>query len=188
MKEAIDVVRAAFPALSYTFSFTSEYDSWREQDVSMLDFLEPHLWMTHTTDFYTRVGYHYERFESTGYENLVAHGERIYREDPARWQAGLKKGVAMLADWSRTSGKPLITTECWSLVDYKDWPLLSWDWLKELCEIGVTEAVATGRWAAMGTSNFCGPQFVGMWRDVAWHRRLTDVIHSAPLPSAAGGP
>ncbi|MDR1824378.1 MAG: hypothetical protein LBR27_03440 [Bifidobacteriaceae bacterium] len=34
----------------------------------------------------------------------------------------------------------------------------------------------------MGTSNFCGPQFHGMWDDVAWHQRLTAAIHAAPLP------
>jgi len=27
----------------------------------------------------------------------------------------------------------------------------------------------------------CGPQFRGMWRDVAWHRRMTDVIHGARI-------
>jgi hypothetical protein len=45
----------------------------------------------------------------------------------------------------------------------------------------VRTASATGRWLAMATSNFCGPQFVGMWRDVSWHQRLTDVIHQGPL-------
>jgi hypothetical protein len=79
------------------------------------------------------------------------------------------------------SGKPLITTECWSLVDYKDWPLLKWDWIKDLCETGVRTAAGTGRWAAMATSNFCGPQFRGMWRDAGWHRRMTQVIRSARL-------
>jgi Sugar-binding cellulase-like len=49
--------------------------------------------------------------------------------------------------------------------------------VKELCEYGVTEAVATGQWSALATSTFCGPQFVGMWRDVAWHQRLTNLIH-----------
>lgn len=183
MREAIAAVRGDFPDLSYTFSMTSEYDMWKEQDVSMLDFLEPHLWMTQSTDFYKQVGYHYERFESKGYENLVAHAERIYRERPEHWQDGLRRGVTMLADWSRAADRPLITTECWAVVDYKDWPLLKWDWVRELCEVGVRAASATGRWAAMGTSNFCGPQFRGMWRDVDWHRRLTDVIHQGALPS-----
>ena len=79
--------------------------------------------------------------------------------------------------------EPLITTECWSLVDYKDAPMLPWDYLIELCELGTRRAAASGRWAAIATSNFCGPQFQGMWRDVAWHRRMTDVIHQAKLPA-----
>ncbi|HET8853611.1 MAG TPA: cellulase-like family protein, partial [Ktedonobacteraceae bacterium] len=84
-------------------------------------------------------------------------------------------------------GKQLITTEGWGVVNYKDWPLLNWEWVKELCEYGVRQASATGLWVAMTTSSFCGPQFVGMWRDKEWHRRLTDVIHSGPMktPPAA---
>lgn len=182
MREASAVVRAAHPGLPCTFSFTSEYDTWRTEDVSMHDFLELHCWMTHWTDFYQQVGYNYERFDSKGYENLVQRGERLYRERPEHWRGGLVRGIEQLAEWSRVSGKPLATTECWGVVDYKDWPLLEWDWVKELCALGVTTAAATGRWAAIATSNFCGPQFEGMWRDVAWHRRLTGVIHAARLP------
>ena len=182
MREAVAVLRAAYPGLPYTFSFTSEYDTWRDEDVSMHDFLELHCWMTHWTDFYERVGYNYERFDSRGYENLVRNGERLYREREADWRAALVKGIEQLAAWSRASGKPLVTTECWGLVDYKDWPLLSWGWIRELCELGVETAAATGRWLAIATSNFCGPQFEGMWRDVDWHRRLTDVIHRARVP------
>ena len=85
----------------------------------------------------------------------------------------------MCAEWSRAADKRLITTECWSLVDYKDWPLLEWDWLKELCELGVPSAAATRCWVAMVTNNFNGPQFAGMWRDIDWHRRMTSIIHSA---------
>jgi hypothetical protein len=69
-------------------------------------------------------------------------------------------------------------------VDFKDWPLLEWDFVKELCWLGTVEAAATGRWLAMATSNFCGPQFAGMWRDVEWHRRLTDRIHQAGIASS----
>jgi hypothetical protein len=128
------------------------------------------------------VGYNYERFESIGYENMAQKAEALYRSNPDHWKASLQKGIDLFAEWSRVSGKPLMTTECWGVVDYKDWPLLSWDWIKELCEFGVRQASSTGRWIAMATSNFCGPQFVGMWRDVDWHRRLTDVIHEGTLP------
>lgn len=181
MKDSIAVVRKAYSDLDYCFSFTTEYDTWQQQDVSYMDLLENHIWMTHWNDFYQQVGYHYERFDSIGYENLAQKGEVLYRADPGRWQADLKRGIELNAEWSRVSGKPLITTECWAIVDYKDWPLLSWDWIKDLCAFGVRQASSTGRWVAMGTSNFCGPQFVGMWRDVDWHRRLTDVIHNAPM-------
>ncbi|MCL4783637.1 MAG: cellulase [Bryobacterales bacterium] len=182
MREAIAVCRAHYPQLDYCFSFTSEYDRWKSEDVSMHDFLELHLWMTHFTDFYKQVGYHYERFDSKGYENLVANGERLYRSRPGYWNTKLAEGVKWAAEWSLASNKPLITTECWSVVDYKDWPLLHWDWIKDLCETGVRTAASAGRWAAIATSNFCGPQFVGMWRDVAWHRRMTGIIHTAKLP------
>ncbi|RPI00157.1 MAG: hypothetical protein EHM72_10070, partial [Calditrichaeota bacterium] len=74
------------------------------------------------------------------------------------------------------AGLPLVTTECWGLVDFKDWPRLNWDVVKELCELGVCAAASVGQWVSIATSNFCSPQFVGMWRDIAWHRRLTDVI------------
>jgi hypothetical protein len=181
MVESLKVVRAAHPGLPFTFSFTSEYETWKSEDVSFLDFLELHLWMTHFSDFYQKVGYNYETFDSKGYENLARNGERLYRSDPAHWQACLVRGIETLAEWSRVSNKALMTTECWGVVDYKDWPLLQWDWVKELCEFGVRKAAATGRWVALATSNFCGPQFTGMWRDVKWHQALTRVIHEAPI-------
>ena len=184
MRESIGKLKQTYPRVNCTFSFTSEYDTWRQQDVAMLDLLELHLWMTTFSDFNQQVGYNFERFSPVGYNNLQKRGEALYRSDPAKWQASLAEGIDVLAAWSRASGKPLMTTECWSVVDYKDWPLLRWDWIKELCEFGVRHASGTGQWSAMATSNFCGPQFVGMWRDVAWHRRMTDIIHQGRLPAA----
>ncbi|HET8549436.1 MAG TPA: cellulase-like family protein [Bryobacteraceae bacterium] len=183
MTNAIAAVRDAYPHLDYTFSFTSEYKTWREQKVGMLDLLELHIWMTQWSDFYRQVGYKYERFDPKGYDNMALHAEQLYRSKPEFWKARLEEGIEFAAEWARTEHKPLITTECWSVVDYKDFPLLAWDWVIELCEHGVRRAARTGQWHAMATSNFCGPQFVGMWRDVSWHRRMTDVIHSAALPS-----
>lgn len=184
MSEPIALLRTKYPDLDYTFSFTSEYQTWQKQDVSMLDFLELHLWMTHFSDFYKQVGYNYERFDPKGYDNLALHGERVYRSNPPHWKERLEFGIRLLADWSRASRKPLITTECWGVVDYKDWPMLRWGWVKELCEFGVLRACEQRQWVAMATSNFCGPQFRGMWRDAEWHRRLTRRIHSTPLPAS----
>jgi hypothetical protein len=181
MRRSIGALRAAHPGLDYCYSFFDELDG-KDQDVSFLDLLEPHVWFTSFSDFYARVPYGFEKFDAAGYDNLVRNGERLYRQDPGHWQAALEHGIATVAAWSRATGKPLVTTECWGVVDYKDWPGLDWGWVKELCALGTLAASATGRWAAIATSNFCGPQFAGMWRDVGWHRRLTDAIHRGALP------
>jgi hypothetical protein len=182
MNEALTPLRQRFSDLPFTFSFTTDYERWREIDVTALDFLELHLWMTMFSDFYQQVGYGFELFSSVGYDNLQLNGEALYQKHPAHWQAALCRGIDLAAGWSQAARKPLITTECWGIVDYKDWPLLSWGWIKELCELGVRRASASGRWAAIATSNFCGPQFVGMWREVAWHQHLTELIHNGRLP------
>jgi len=187
MRESIKILRSKYPQVPYTFSFTGEIteQTLSKGDLSMLDFLEPHIWMVSMNDqeFYKKVGYHYERFSYEGYDNLALKGEKLYRENEAYWKAGLLKQIKLAAEWSRKLNMPLITTECWGVVDYKDWPLLKWDWIKELCEYGATEAAKTGRWAGIGTSNFCGPQFEGMWRDKLWHANLTDKIKISPIDS-----
>ena len=63
-----------------------------------------------------------------------------------------------------------------------DRPGTDWSWIKQLCEIGVRTASATGKWAAMASNNFCGPQFPTLWSDIEWHRKITDIIHSGSAP------
>ena len=185
MRDSINILRAKYPDMKYTFSFTGEVTEQTKKwgDISMLDFLEQHIWMVNfnNEEFYRYVDYHYETFDPAGYQKIVKNAKKLYLDKKEYWQDGLKKQIRYAADWSEYSEKPLITTECWGLVTYKDWPLLDWDWIKELCETGVTEAAGTGRWKAIATSNFCGPQFVGMWRDIAWHKKLTAVIHNSKL-------
>ena len=86
-----------------------------------------------------------------------------------------------MATFSRSARLPIATSEGWAIVDYKDWPGLDWGWVKEMSEVALDQALTTGRWSLLCTSNFCGPQFVGMWRDVAWHRRLTERIRKAAI-------
>jgi hypothetical protein len=153
------------------------------RDLGFFDLLEHHTWMAKENggEFNREVQYGFQRFETKGYENLVAHAGRLYRERSAHWQQLLTTRIASLAAASRRTRLPLGTTECWAIIDYKDWPGLSWDWVMELCALGTMTAAETGRWAFIATSNFCGPQFVGMWRDVAWHRKLTSAIKSSSL-------
>ncbi|MFI6600509.1 cellulase-like family protein [Nonomuraea sp. NPDC050536] len=184
--EALAEVRTAYPIIPLCFSVSAELWSWSEQDVSGFDFLEPHVWMAHNqkTGFYAELGYDMtaSMFDPAQYELLAREAPALYARDRDRWRAVLSGAVENVADWSRVAGRPLITTECWAIVNWKDGPGLDWAWIKELCEFGVGAALATGRWIGLATSNFCGPQFRGMWEDVAWHQRLTSQIRNTPTP------
>jgi hypothetical protein len=181
MARSIGQLRAEFPDLVYTYSFAHELETWKSQDVSMLDILEPHVWMSTTRGgaYNDAAGYGFEKFDPVGFDNLVRNGRREYEQNQASYDEALFEQIDRMADWSRASGLPLFTTECWAIVDYKDWPGLDWDWIMDLTAKGVEHALGTRRWVGVATSNFCGPQFVGMWRDVAWHQRLTSAIHAS---------
>lgn len=183
MHKAVGLVRGKYPAMPLLFSCAGGPQGFAEHDLSDFDLLDPHIWMVQQYDgeFYKLAGYAYERFDPKGYTNLSLKAEEVYRARPEYWQKGLEKAIDDFAAVSRKIKMPLITTECWGIVDYKDWPLLKWDWVKELCALGAQRAAASGRWLAIATSNFCGPQFVGMWRDKQWHQRLTGIIKSAEI-------
>ncbi len=182
MQESIALVRKAYPQLPLCYSFTGGNPLlYAKYDLSFFDCIEHHIWMAqlNNEEYYKEVGYKYERFSPEGYKNLVSNYEKVFLQRPGYWRNMLTEGIKLVAESARAARQPLITTECWGLVDFKDWPLLKWDIIKELCESGVKTASATGQWLAMATSNFCGPQFTGMWRDVAWHQRLTAIIKNS---------
>jgi hypothetical protein len=132
-------------------------------------------------EFYKTAGYKYDRYTLDSYQSFVEKGEPLYRAKPEYWQNLLRQHVLKAAAGFKPHKLPLMTTECWGVVDFKDWPLLNWDWVKDLCRIGVETSAATGQWVAIATSNFCGPQFKGMWRDVEWHRSITKLIKNSPI-------
>jgi hypothetical protein len=183
MTIAMEVVRTQYPDLPLCFSNTTDatnsHASW---SAGGADLLEPHIWMATSSDFNARLDYNYERFDLAGYDRIATHAYALYDYARADWLAALGNTIDRTAAWALAEQRPLITTECWALVDYKDWPLLEWDWIKDICAWGVARASDTGAWAAMATSNFCGPQFRGMWRDIDWHREQTRRISSARLP------
>jgi len=194
MKTATELVRKQYPQLLINFSFDNvDIEKYSKYDLSFFDFAEHHIWMVkeNNGEFYREVK---ERSKAAGrpvdfdglfsnqaYKNLVAEYQGIYNEKPEYWKKLLTDKIKLAAEHTAKAKLPLITTECWGIVDYKDWPLLSWDWVKELCELGAVTAAETGQWMAIATSNFCGPQFAGMWNDIDWHQRITKKIKSSPI-------
>jgi hypothetical protein len=184
MRKAVSLLRAKYTQMPLLFSCAEdEPEKYLEHDLSDFDLLDPHIWMVQQNDseFYQLSDYHYERFDAKGYTNLSLKAESVYRARPEYWQKLLMQTIDRHATVSRKMKTPLITTECWGIVDYKDWPLLHWDWVMDLCALGTQRAASSGQWLAIATSNFCGPQFVGMWRDKEWHQRLTHAIKTAEI-------
>jgi hypothetical protein len=187
MHRAISLVRVKYPRMPLFFSCSSgRVENYLEHDLSDFDLFDPHVWMAQENgdEFYKIVGYAYERFDPKGYTNLSLKAESTYRSRREYWQHLLTGKIDRLASISAKLGKPLVTTECWAIVDYKDWPLLKWDWVKDLCLLGVQRSASSGQWLAIASSNFCGPQFAGMWRDKAWHQSVTNAIRSASISPA----
>jgi hypothetical protein len=179
MRDAIGRLRERFPSIPFTFSTCTREDAWLSvEDVCFLDLADHHVWLS-SMEFYRRIDYKFEVFSEVGYDKLKARARALYESDPEFWRNDLARRIDTLAEGSRRTGIPLVNTEGWSLVTWKDGPGLEWDWLLDIAEFAVRHVCSTGRYAAICTSNFCGPQYVGMWRDVAWHQRLTDQIKSA---------
>ncbi len=187
MKEATGIVNKQYPELPLTFSF-DHYQEKKLQDnpTPYLDFIEQHLWMASLKngEFNNKVGIDWNGFSSGDLKRLVEKSELLYKGNKLYWNNILTSSINQLASDAKAANKPLITTECWSVVNYKDYPMLNWDWVKDICALGVTTAAATGQWVAIGTSNFCGPQFKGMWNDIAWHKWLTSLIKNSPVSGA----
>ncbi|NQU85653.1 MAG: cellulase [Mariniphaga sp.] len=184
MKDSILQLKKLYPEIPFCYSFTGgEPNLYTEKDLSFFDLMEHHVWMAQLNggEYYNEVGYDYGRFDSQAYKNLVANYKKVYNKQPNYWKELLITEINLIAQSCKKANLPLITTECWALVDFKDWPLLSWDIVKQLCETGVQTAAATGQWAAIATSNFAGPQFVGMWRDIEWHKKQTNLIKNSPI-------
>ncbi len=183
MRESIEMIRQEYPELPLCYSFLNTDQKAEAIDLSFMDFAEPHIWMVQAneSEFYQEIGYAYELNDPSGYDRVQQLAEITYREKADYWDDLLVQYIREVGKVNSEHGLPLVTTECWGIVDYKDWPLLDWGWVKDLCELGTRTACQTGNWAAIATSNFCGPQFQGMWRDVAWHQRLTRMIHESQL-------
>lgn len=184
MKAAIAILKSSYPTIPYTFSFDHyEEGILQKNPAPFLDFIEQHIWMASLSggEFNNKVGIEWNGFSASDTHRTVEKAETLYWGDKAHWDAILVNSIKQFATDAKAAGVPLMTTECWSVVNYKDYPMLNWNWVKDLCALGVTTAAATGQWIAIATSNFCGPQFAGMWGDVAWHQRLTKLIKSAPV-------
>lgn len=184
--EAIPPLRAAYPELRYTFSFAAGFagSNLDAIDTTPFDLAELHLWLSDDIGFSLESGQLALLLEEPdSLEYHVIRAPELYFEDRERLLRVLEAHLVRWKGWADARGLPLITTEAWGPINYNDVAPIAddteWDWVKDVCAAGTRMASERG-WEGICTSNFCQPQFPGMWADEGWHRELTRIIRGTP--------
>jgi len=174
LSAGIGRLQAEFPSLRFTASIHGDL---RWLDVPPLfDCLDVH--------FYADADLRWSRRTQFGrYVNRLFTDDSWHTEFSDRCMATSRAVAPMLrarqrgilssfSSWANLHGMPLTTSESWSSWYYIDSPNLDWGWLLDWAEWSVEDAVEFKMWG-WTPHNYVQPQFAN-WKDVRWHRRLTD--------------
>jgi hypothetical protein len=181
---AIMPLREKYPALKYTFSFQALGSrQMQEINVSAFNVAEVHIWVSDYIKWLLVSGQVLAHVRFPRYPSSIRiHARRmakLYTENREEYIRMLKARIDFWAEWGNKKGIPLFTTEAWGPINYDDVSTRGtggeWDWVKDIAEQGVRMASEKG-WKGICSSNFCQPHFKGMWADVQWHKRMTDII------------
>lgn len=183
--DAVRAVKDRFPRLPVLFSYCLRDAELPAADDCMristdgYDLAEVHLWLSSTPDFVRETSFANSPVEwnrLSEHQRAVAHS---YWTDRTRWLEDLDQLMRRWKGWADDRGLPLWTTECWASVFWNP-SLFSeadpWAYVKDVAEFAVPKAVGLG-WAGIATSNFSQPHHEGLWADMAWHQRMTTMIH-----------
>lgn len=177
-------LRARWPRLRFTVSLAPVSESVLDLDFRDLDLIETHIWLSsNVAEFAAVTNFALEEHGFPGaWQKQVDSLDDVYWPEPERWHARLREEMARWAAVATAQGRPLWTTEGWSHILLDDFTAPSgrhaWDYVKSVAEFAVPTALELG-WEGVCTSNFAEPHFEAHWADVAWHRRMTDLIRSA---------
>lgn len=181
---AITPLRQKYPNLRYTFSLQALGSrQMQEIDASSFDVAEVHVWLSDHMGWFFRSGQILTQIGFPRYpKNVRIHAKRaagLYSKHREEYCSMLETRIDFWAKWGRKNNIPLFTTEAWGPINYDDVTPGStgteWDWVKDIAEHGVRIARERG-WKGICTSNFCQPHFKGMWADVPWHKKMTNLI------------
>jgi hypothetical protein len=174
MNKSLAHFQHRYPQLRFTFSLTDYWQEVRALQITALDVLELHLWMSSSPRFQNR----------TGFDELVKdRGEHDYRDYMQRVLQTLQSSRPMLLqemrnrmrfaqEWSQEIGAPLTTTEAWGPWWHMDHSSLDWQWLYDWCEQCMNLAPQYGFWGATPW-NYSHPYWDN-WRNVEWYRRVNE--------------
>ena len=201
----LEGLKKKWPGLAFSVSQTYGWE-WKERydearDFGLFDFLDVHVWMCNNeafekgTGYYEQIGSHgqpdhlYSRETSYGYTPAASrlipgdvHYEEVFQTLCSKWQANraeyakwMEKKISVIAERGRRLGIPVGNTEGWGMVTWPEHPSLDWRIQKDAAEIAAAAGAREG-YQFNCTSNFCHPQFLGMWEEIDWHKKMTQMI------------
>ncbi len=174
LNDAMSLLRREFPELRFTASIHGD-TRWLDVPVEF-DCLDVHFYSDADPRWNSRT--RFSDFMSIFYTDTSWHAEfsdralKTHRAIAPMLRARQRAKLAQFAAWADQRGMPLTTSESWASWYMFDAPGLDWSWLLEWAEWSVEDALEFGMWG-WTPHNYCQPQFDN-WRDVRWHRRLTE--------------
>lgn len=174
-------LRERWPNLRFTVSIAPVSESVYDLDYGDLDLIETHIWLSSNVEqFAALTNFSLEEHGFPGaWQKQVDSLDDVYWPHPERWHSRLGEEMTRWAAVAARTGAPLWTTEGWSHILLDDFTSPeghhAWDYVKSVAEYAVPKAIQLG-WEGICTSNFAEPHFPALWADVAWHRRMTDLI------------
>lgn len=177
--QAIPPLKMRWPELDFTFSVQHIGGAEvRRLDTAAWDLAEPHVWLSEGGLFQPLSNQLGALLCLPGAIPVQARiAPPLFHARRTSWLRELEKRLDRWAHWAQDRGLPLVTSEGWGPINYDDVSShgREWGWVKDVCGEAVQMAIDRS-WTGICTSNFAQPHFKGMWRDVGWHREMTDLI------------
>jgi hypothetical protein len=174
LNDAFALLRREFPELRFTASIHGD-ERWLDVPVDF-DCLDVHFYADADRRWSqrTRFGEHMSHLftDASWHREFSDRCAMTHAAVAPMLRARQHAKLASFAAWSSRFGMPLTTSESWASWYYFDSPELDWGWLLEWAEWSVEDAIEFGMWG-WTPHNYVQPQFAN-WRDVRWHRRLTE--------------
>jgi hypothetical protein len=162
-----------YPELRFTFSITSFWKEVRAMKIKSFDVLELHFWLTQSERFNTRSGFG-EMKKDRGnhdYKDYMDRLEKTMHSSRPMLMKDMHNRLAWAKEWSEEIGAPLTTTEAWGPWWHMDHEDLTWEWLYDWCEEGMSLSSEYQMW---GTTpwNYSHPYWEN-WKNVEWYQKVT---------------
>jgi hypothetical protein len=173
----IDSLKQKFPKLDFYTSFDSSVEL-ENIDLIRHAALDYHIWFHHNHDFMPLVGdagsFNLDRDLRADFNKMLNY----FTQNKTQLISWMDDRISAIAQKARDNGHVCGNTEGWGPIFWFDHPDLSWDWVKESAEICIDLAKKHEEYKFICTSNFTQPQFSGIWDDIKWHKKMTQLIKS----------